>query len=375
MKKDQPKDLSMIATEQTLTGTNLLNWLKLLWNNKFRISLKYLHKFLLINVMIWFSTPFIIYEKIRFNRKIKRTKIEQDPIFLIGHWRSGTTYLHMLLTSDKNNGFASNLQCFMPHIFLGSKKLYSKIVGSAMPEYRRQDNFKLGVNFPSEEDFAVSNMCQYSFYHGLSFPRRRQFYGRYITFNDVPEKEINHWKKIYYFLLQKLTYANNGKRLVLKNPPNTGRIKFLLEMFPNAKFVHIYRNPYDVYPSTVKLYLNLVPPFFLQKPEVTTPENIILDIYEEMHKKYFTERELIPKGNLIEIRYEDFLADPLSTMEKIYKELSLPNFAEAELNFKEYIDEQQTYKTNTHNLSKEMMAKISSRWKQSFEVWDYPIEE
>jgi hypothetical protein len=175
-----------------------------------------------------------------------------------------------------------------------------------MPKKRRQDNFKLGPDLPGEEDFAIANMCQLSYYHGLAFPKRRNYYLRYLTFHEVSEKEIKKWKKTYLFYIKKLTYATEGKRLVLKNPPNTARVKLLLELFPNAKFVHIYRNPYDVYPSTIKMYNNLVPPFFLQKPDVFTAESIVLDVYDEIHQKYFSEKHLIPEGNLVEIRYEIF---------------------------------------------------------------------
>lgn len=373
MRKDI-QDLSMISKEQTLTGTTLWNWLKLLWNNKFKISFRYLHKFFVVSFMVLFSTPLIWLERLRFNRKIKKTKIEKDPIFILGHWRSGTTYLHMLLTRDEQFAFCSNLQTFMPHVFLGSKRLYSKIISSSMPEYRRQDNFKLGVDQPSEEDFAISNMCQYSFYHGLAFPKRRQHYSRYIAMEDVPEKEIDVWKEKYLFFIKKLTFAADGKQLVLKNPPNTARVKLLLELFPNAKFVHIYRNPYKVFPSTMKMYNSLVPPFFLQVPDIESAEQLVFDIYEQMHRKYFNEKELIPEGNLIEIKYEQFLQDPFDAVKSIYDKLSLDHFEQAAPEIKAYIASQKSYKTNKHQLPKRLKRKIASRWKQAFKVFGYGMQ-
>ena len=368
------KDISMIAKEQSLTGTNFLNWFRLLWENRLKLSWKYLHKHLVINGMILFSTPFILFERMHYNRKIRKTKIMKPPIFIIGHWRSGTTYLHSLLTQDTNFSYASNLQCFFPHVFLAGRRVFSKILASSMPEKRRQDNFELRVDGPSEEEFAIANLCEVSFYHGLPFPNRRRYYGNYITFEGVPEKKIRVFKRNYRFYLKKLTYASDGKQLVLKNPPNTARVELLLKLFPDAKFIHIHRNPYEVFPSTMKMYTHLIPPFFLQEPNPPNPEQFILDLYQEMHAKYFKERKLIPEGNLIEIGYNEFLKDPLKAVEKIYKELSLPSFNSSKEAFQKYIDSQRTYKTNTHSITPEIKRKINAQWTEVFEQWGYSQE-
>ncbi|MHA1504591.1 MAG: sulfotransferase, partial [Candidatus Heimdallarchaeota archaeon] len=164
------KDLIMKANEQTLTGTSIWNWLKLQWENRFKIDIKLTHKFLVIWFMILISTPAIWWEKLVYNRLIKKTKIEKPPIFILGHWRSGTTYLHMLLTQDQQFGYASNLQTIFPLVFLGSRWFYAKLLEDSMPKQRRQDNFKLGIDQPGEEEFALANMSTESFYHGIPFP-------------------------------------------------------------------------------------------------------------------------------------------------------------------------------------------------------------
>jgi hypothetical protein len=57
--------------------------------------------------------------------------------------------------------------------------------------------------------------------------------------DNIPKNVIEEWKEIYLYLLKKETLYRDGKRLVLKNPANTARVTLLLEMFPNARFVHI----------------------------------------------------------------------------------------------------------------------------------------
>ena len=99
-----------------------------------------------------------------------------------------------------------------------------------------------------------------------------------------------------------------GKQLLLKSPTNTSRIKQLLEIFPDAKIIHIYRNPYSVCLSTRKLYNDIFPLFSLQEPvSPEEAEEVQFQVYEQMYKKYFLEKEYIPEGNLIEIKYEDIV--------------------------------------------------------------------
>jgi hypothetical protein len=281
----------------------------------------------------------------------------------------------MLMTRNQNYSFASNLETFFPHVFLSSRRFYHWLLDNNMPKKRRQDSFKLGPGLPGEEDFAIANMCQLSYYHGLAFPKRRHFYSKYLSFQDATEKEIEKWKKVYLFYLKKLTYAAKGKQLVIKNPPNTARVKLLLELFPNAKFIHIYRNPYEVYLSTVKMYHNLIPPFFLHVPDIFHAESIVLDIYDEIHRKYFAEKDLIPKENLIEISYEEFLGNPLQIMERIYSVLSLEDFDKVKPTLEDYIKAQKTYKANKWDISQETIKTINKRWKYTIEKLGYKIRD
>ena len=66
--------------------------------------------------------------------------------------------------------------------------------------------------------------------------------------------------------LKKITMYHHGKQLVLKNQDNTGKIPQLLEMFPNAKFVYCYRNPYDLYMSMKKFMTKVIPLYCVQTP-------------------------------------------------------------------------------------------------------------
>ena len=155
------------------------------------------------------------------------------------------------------------------------------------------------------------------------------FYNNFVCMENISKHTIDEWKNTYLYFLKKLTYYRNEKRLILKNPAHTARIKILLEMFPNAQFINIYRNPYYLYYSMMKFLRMVVPLYCIQNYDMKIIERHMMDLYAQMYKKYFKERSLIPKGNLVEIKYEDFIQKPLENVEKIYTTLGLEDFIDS----------------------------------------------
>ncbi|MFH7027195.1 MAG: sulfotransferase family protein [Heteroscytonema crispum UTEX LB 1556] len=96
-----------------------------------------------------------------------------------------------------------------------------------------------------------------------------------------------------------MTLSANQKRLIVKNPINTARIKILLEMFPDAKFIHIYRNPYSIYASTNTLYKKLVRILGFQTINEAQLEENIIFIYKQMMQNFLVDKNSIPPENLI----------------------------------------------------------------------------
>ena len=286
------RDLSI----QFLVGCTLTNWIKLLWQNRDKpIYIKSLPKFLYITLVINLLTPVRLIEKLLFDLRVKKTKIDKEPIFILGHWRSGTTYMVNMLSQDQQFGVTNAMHCFGPSMFLVGNKVFEKIVEKALPKNRHMDSVVLDTVSSQEEEFAIANLSTLSNYHLVAFPGNHFKYQKYASFRDITEGELSEWKQKYLYIIKKVTFQLKGKRLLLKSPTNTSRIRQLLELFPNAKFIHICRNPYKVYVSTKRLYDNFFPVFGLQKriPEEESEETQF-EIYESMYKKYFDEQHLIP---------------------------------------------------------------------------------
>ena len=207
--------------------------------------------------------------------------------------------------------------------------------------------------------------------HLLCLDRLRTSLSSMHCFSDIPERTLAAWTEIYLAILRKATLLMGGRRLVLKNPANTGRIRVLLNLFPSAKFIHIYRNPYDVFLSTMWVQRSVIPRSQVQEVSSDTVEANVLRFYTQLQQKFLAEKALIPVGNLAELRFEDLEEDPLAQLRRVYEELSLPGYAEAEPAFRAYLASTTSYQKNRFELTDEIISKVNRHWQFAFDEWGY----
>ena len=303
----------------------------------------------------------------RLHDDIANTKVP-SPLIVLGIWRSGTTHLHNLLSKDDRFAFPNTYQALNPNTFLTTETRNAAALQSFMAPTRPMDNVKQGAAEPQEDEFALLP-SGLSFVNAFAFPRTGDQYHRFMTLRDATDEEIRHWKSTLMWFLRKLTYKYHLP-LVLKSPGHTGRIKLLLELFPEAKFVHIHRNPYSVHRSTIHTTEKVLPFWFFQKTQWQRDK--LVDDYAELYDAFFEQRDLIPDGNFCEVAYDDVEANPIDALRNIYEELSLPEFAHAEASFREYVNSIADYRRNElPKLSDECRERLSTRLDRCFSEWGY----
>lgn len=357
--------------EQPLSGTSFVNWMRLLIENRFRVDWRFIPKALYVTVMIIIMMPFRIYEKRKCDKKLKDVKVV-SPLFIVGHWRSGTTFLHYLLGQDKNLAYVSTFETMAPGMIIENEKFFKDIVKNHLPDKRPMDDLELNADLPYEEEYAVANLSPYSFYHGWYFPKRmRQYFRQYVLFENLNDGIKDRWMEVYNYFLKKIAYKNKGKRIMLKSLVNTAKIPILLEMYPDAKFIHIYRDPYKVYLSTWKLYKKILPIFSFQHISSEQLDREILFNYRALFERYLEDRKLIPKGNLIEISYEDFVKNQVKTIEAVYAKLGLEGFEKAKPAFERYVKKHENYTPDNYTIDDRIKKKVYNEWKLTFEEYGY----
>ena len=355
----------------TLLGFAFKDWWQLLKENRFNVDAGYRRRAMMITIASILNSKGRKKEDRLFSNQIDETEIKQAPVFILGHWRSGTTLLHSLMTVDQRFAYPTLFEVSNPHTFLTREDKIFERFKNAPARKRAMDNVEVTIQSPAEDEFALLLLSLRSPNIGWIFPRRELYYDRYLNFKNVFHEELQIWKSAFTHFLKKLTLKHQ-KPLILKSPGHTSRVKILLEMFPDAKFIHIHRNPFSVFKSTQKLYAKNVPLAQLQKSDNGILTQNIIKRYAVMYNTFFEDRKLLSPNQYFEVGYEELVKDKLGHIRRIYQQLGIPGFKEVEPGLQEYINENAKYQKNVHQpLEKSLHEKIINDWHQCFEEWGY----
>lgn len=357
-------------------GMDFLTFAKLLVRNRFAvppIRWSMVASVAFTSVLNSFSS---VFEWFLFSRSVRSVKLKEPPLFVLGHWRSGTTYLHELLMLDERNTCPTSYQCFAPHHFLWTNWFLPPFISLFLPKKRPMDDVTMGWDRPQEDEFALVNMGVPSPYLVWAFPNHGPVYDEYLDLRTLPKAERETWKEKWRGFVQRVALANN-RRIVLKSPTHTARVRTILEVFPDAKFIHIVRDPLVIYPSTVRLWKSLseVQGFQIPRDDAGWMERSVLDNFVRMYECFEQDRNLIPPGRLVDIRYEELVADPVGQMRQVYKRLGLGEFAEVEPAIHQQTMQVRDYKTNKYELPPEVVERVRGRWSPYFERYGYALHE
>lgn len=365
----QKKGLSRID-QQFLAGGSFSNWVRLVRENG-GVDFRYLLRSLYVSAVALAGVPFRAYEKVRFGTQIEETSIDAPPVFILGHWRSGTTYVMRMLAQDPQYAVVTFVHTMIPGLYMGTP-IFRAILEGSLPEKRPMDNVTVAPDAGEEEEYALGNLSPYSFYHALSFPKRmREIFDKYVLFDGVPPEVVKKWQIVYLRFLKKVTFSSGGKRLLLKNPANTSRIRAILEIFPDAKFIHVCRNPYVVYSSTMNwLDKELTMTALQDVDEASIRENAMVN-YERLMRRYLEDRHLIPEENLYEMKFEDFEADPLVQAERIYRQFGMPFGQQVYEQMERYRASLRGYRKNAYKLDRKTRRELTRRWGFAIRRWHY----
>jgi len=336
------------------------------WENRpySRSELGHLAKMIL---RVFLLTPGCIYEKWFNSNRIAQQKIHPNPVFILGHPRSGTTFLHKIMASDPQFVYLDGMDAIFPYKSQKTKDKMRSFVGWVLRKLKVKNeafnDYQLELDDPIEEDaYWLYVNCQYSVFWGLVFPRNaNRKLSKYIVFEN--EETEASWKSAYLYLCKKISAKRPEFPLLLKSPPNTGRVRTLLELFPNAKFIHIYRNPYIVYSSMEKLIVeNIQKNYSLHKISNSQIQDVILKHYSLLMDQLEKDKQLLNESNFIEMSYEEIMTEPLDKLEKIYNQLNLGSFSEAQPHFKTLLNKESNYRPSSHNISDHIKMLVDSAW-------------
>jgi hypothetical protein len=355
------------------TPSNILQVIK-----GYRIDLRYYFKFVLTFIISMIFELFNLAERLLYKKKLSNFRSEEPPVFIIGFWRSGTTILHSLLCQDQRAGYVTTFQGVFPNLVLSQRKWLKTLINSILPKKRPFDGYSLDMDFPQEEDFAMMSLQPKSLYKMFYFPKDfNDIYEKELYFEKYTEAERNNWKSKYLNFMSKAMLNTAGKRYISKNPCNIFRINTLTELFPDARYIFIYRNPYPVVESLYRFVNEVLPGSELQHLEGGIPRECFARLYKDALHEYFKVKGIIKPANLMEIRYEEFKQQPLEMLREIYTRFDIPGFGEAQPRMEMYLNKNQPDARQPYHIEPEAYQLVNEYAKDivlqlGYEIIEHP---
>ncbi|KAK2075756.1 hypothetical protein QBZ16_001497 [Prototheca wickerhamii] len=309
-----------------LCGLTFSSWLRLVWEHAHRIDWwPYAPRVLFLGALAALNSLLALPDRILYGRRVAGARVNPAPVFVLGHPRTGTTHVHNLLSLDARLGWADTLSAGFPSAFLSLGGALRRLAAPLLDSTRPMDAMALSFDTPAEDELAVCALSAgASPYMPLVFMRDQE------VFRDL-------------YALRGLLEGGES------SPVHTARVRLLLRLFPDARFIYLHRDPYAVFASAAHMAESYYPFTALQRLEPADVARFVLDQFELLHETYQADRALIPPGRLVELGFAELDADPVAAMRRVYRELGWPDFERAlEPQLRAYAASLAGFKKNDH---------------------------
>lgn len=353
-----------------LLSIRLIPLMQLILRNGISLKKEYIYRFIFLLLGSIGPSLFSKQEHLLYGKSIKNTPVPQNPIFIIGHWRTGSTYLQQILNCDSQFVTPTYLQCCFPESFLSSEKFVRPIMDKFLPAKRPMDNVRIGTDEPQEDENALIRMTTYSPLEKLIFPHAQDYFlhGDH-SFLPPKQKQII-WEKALTVFAKKL-FIKSGKQILFKNPFHSMRIHTLKKLFPQALFIHIYRNPLNVIPSTVNMWSIVGEDNSLRKEWKKPSYEEVIFSFDTILTKIKKDLSSLHPKHYLEICFESLETKPVEVVESVYSHFNLKFSTTFRSNLTEFLSENASYIKNTHSISPDQIKMIRTRLQSHFDNYKY----
>jgi hypothetical protein len=156
--------------------------------------------------------------------------------------------------------------------------------------------------------------------------------------------------------------ARRPRPLLLKTPPNTARLRHLLDLYPDARVIYMHRDPYAVYLSTLRMLESVCEMHRLHDLDRAAMSEHVLATYPRMIERFFADLPRVRPGHFVALSYADLKAAPLAAVERIYYSLGLTCFGDARVRFSAYLDTVSEFRTESYAEFPAVRALLDARW-------------
>lgn len=354
-----------------IAGIRFRRFFSMIFKNGLSLKPRFISRFFYLVWTSALSSIFTIYDKIFYEKKMEKTILTEDPVFIIGHWRSGTTMLYQLLRYSRALSAPTITEVGSPKSIISSGRFLTRFFKNSVRRKRTIDNVEINLEEPQEDEFAMFRLTSFSPIKNIIFPdnsweklKKREEY--------LPEDKVlkKKWGEELIKFYKRVSYKS-GKRLLIKNPFHSMRILYLKTLFPRAKFIHIHRDPMQVIPSTKRMWQidgknNTLRNGFVE-PTITQ----ITMIYKNLLSNITSELKHVSSENFIEISFEETEKNPEKTVRKICNFCNIDIDKNFHDKINDFVKTKRNYKKNSYNLTPKEEKLISNELSEIRERYGY----
>jgi hypothetical protein len=367
-KKEVRRRFSFLIT--VLAGSSVSHLIHLLSSHS--LDFKYAGRVVGTVIVSCILEPFRWWEELTWKRRVRKVNISKPPVFIIGFWRSGTTLLHNLLCQAPGITYITTYQTVFPNL-LGHSWWFKPIIGRFWPTHRPFDDVKMGMDLPQEEEIGLNNVQDISFYNFLCFPKDfERFFNNELFMKDLDDDHSARWKSEYLKMIRKAILNIKGERFISKSPSNMVRIRQILEMFPDARFIFLYRDPYKTVESFYRFFHEVMPVIQVQDDNEELTRERLTRVYADMVREYFLDKDMIPPQNLMEIKFEKFNKNAMEGLKQIFDQFGIDGFEDSHHQFEGYMDEMSGFTANKYEITRETIHWVNEYAGDIVDRLDYP---
>ena len=267
-----------------------------------------------------------------------KTQPIEKPLFILGNLRSGSTFLHRLLSRDSETFTSMTIwdiylapSVTQKKITQLASRLDNKLGGHLhrlLYEFDRRTLGKFKIHpisfFQPEEDENILFHIWDSYWVSFLFPFMDEL-PNYPHFDEALSPE--HRRRIMVFyksMLQRHLYATGKKYYVAKAPAFSAKIETLVEFFPDARIIYLARNPLDMLPSTIS-WMNYARGVFTQPKEKYLYLDEILDFTQHWYRYPLQYLDSHPSPRHLILKYDDLILRPEQTLRAFYEQFGYPD--------------------------------------------------
>jgi hypothetical protein len=275
----------------------------------------------------------------------------RDPVFLVGHARSGTTLLHRLMSRDGERFSSFRLyEMYFPSLLQKKairalaafdRRRLGGFVGRRVRAWEKkrygktQDIHAMGLTQPEEDDFLFYWSCASGTWM-LKLPAMGEI--DFYHLDREPERKRRRVQRFYADCIRRQLHLNGADRVHLcKAPHFAGRVASLIESFPGARIVVTMRSPHETIPSLLKLMKVGYQLRGWDEPRMARSLGVLAAQSFHTYRHPLEVLAKHPETRHAIVDYRELVAEPKRTVAEVYAALGI----ELTADFAAVLDEEQ----------------------------------